>query len=149
MNQINKKVAARVPNARLKGVVVQEMIEGGVEAFAGLSRHAPFGFGAVVGPGGMLVELMAETAFDLLPLDADSVEALIKGTRLNALLHGFRGAAPADRPALISTIVKLTHIVELYGDFIDTIELNPISVLPEGSGICVLDAVIIPKAVYN
>lgn len=148
-DQITAAVSARMPQADLRGVVVQEMITGGVEAFAGLTRHPPFGFGAVVGPGGTLVELMGETAFDLLPLDEKSVESLIKGTRLDVLLSGFRGASLADRPALIEAIVKLGHLVALYGDYLEAIELNPIAVLPEGQGICVLDAVIIPKTVYK
>ena len=142
-SQIMESVAAYAPDAELHGVVVQEMVESGVEAFVGISRHPPFGFGAVVGPGGVLVELMGERAVDLLPLNEESAQTLVDSTRLKKLLAGFRGAVPADRPALIEAILKLTNLVHLYGDYLDTIELNPIAVLPEGEGICVLDAVIL------
>ena len=148
-DRIMGTVASQVPNAELRGVLVQEMVENGVEAFVGISRHAAFGFGAVVGPGGILVELMAETAFDLLPLNDESAQDLVESTRLKKLLAGFRGTVPADRPALIEAILKLANIVHLYGDYLDTIELNPIAVLPEGKGICVLDAVIIHGVTYN
>lgn len=136
-------VSAALPQARLHGVVVQEMVTGGVEAFVGISRYAPFGFGAVVGVGGVLVEVVGETAVDLLPLTPESAQALVESTRLHKLLTGFRGAKPADRLALIEAILKLAHIAHLYGDYLETIELNPIAVLPEGQGICVLDAVIL------
>lgn len=147
--KIMRSVATHAPDAELHGVLVQEMIESSVEAFVGISRHPPFGFGAVVGPGGFLVELIAETAVDLLPLNDESAQILVDRTRLKKLLAGFRGTVPADRPALIEAILKLTNLVHLYGDYLDTIELNPIAVLSEGKGICVLDAVIIHRTTYN
>jgi acyl-CoA synthetase (NDP forming) len=146
---IIENVSSQMPNAKLHGVIVQEMVKNSVEAFAGISRHPPFGFGVVVGPGGILVELMAETAFDLLPLNFESAQSLVESTRLTKLLAGFRGTVPADRPALIKAILKLADIVQLYGDYLETIELNPIAVLPEGQGIIVLDAVIVQKTTYN
>ncbi len=148
-NTIMENVANQRPEATLRGVVVQEMMADGVEAFVGISRYPPFGFGAVVGLGGVWVELMGETAVELLPLHADTAQALIENTRLNKLLTGFRGTAPADRSALVETILKLANIVHIYGEYLETIELNPIAVLPEGKGICVLDAVIIDKTTYN
>ena len=144
-SQIMTTVSTAMPQARLHGVVVQEMVTDGVEAFVGIARYAPFGFGVVVGPGGVLVELVGETAVDLLPVTSESVQTLVASTRLDKLLAGFRGAKPADRYALVEAVLKLAHIVHLYGDYLETIELNPIAVLPEGQGICVLDAVIILK----
>lgn len=144
-HQIMQNVASRVPDAKLHGVVVQEMVAHGVEAFVGISRYAPFGLGVVVGPGGVLVELVGETAVDLLPLTLESAQTVVASTRLDNLLAGFRGAKPADRQALVEAILTLAHIAHLYGEHLETIELNPIAVLPEDQGICVLDAVIILK----
>ena len=134
------------PNADIHGVLIQEMVGDHVEAFVGIARHDPFGFGIVVGPGGVLVELIDDTAFDLLPVDAEGVQNLIDRTALKKLLVGFRGSAAADRQALIETILKLTEIVHIYGSYLETIELNPISVSSKGTGIVVLDAVIIHRA---
>ena len=64
------------PTARLEGVLVQEMVSGGIELIAGLSRQEPFGMGVVAGAGGVLVELMGDTALDLCPFDvAEIIEA--------------------------------------------------------------------------
>ncbi|MDP3377678.1 MAG: acetate--CoA ligase family protein, partial [Brevundimonas sp.] len=98
---IMASAAAYDPEAELAGVLVQEMAGGGVEALVGLVRHEPFGLGVAVGAGGVLVELLRDAAFDLLPLDEAAVEALIARTRLSTMLDGFRGAGPADRAALV------------------------------------------------
>ena len=148
-NEIMGNISSQMPSAELQGVLVQEMVTDGVEAFVSISRHDPFGFGVVVSPGGVLVELVGETAVDLLPLTHESAQALVINTRLNKLLAGFRGSPPADRPAFIETILKLADLVHNYGEYLDTIELNPIAVLPQGKGMCVLDAVIIHRTAYN
>lgn len=137
---------AYAPAADLRGVSVQEMIRGSVEALVGVVRHEPFGFGLVVGIGGVLVELVKDGAFDLLPLDLARANALIGKTRLASLLSGYRGAPPADRQALAQLLVQLSDFVASYGDDIDAIDLNPVAVLPTGRGVRILDALIIPRA---
>ena len=148
-SSIMEDVTKRMPKATIQGVVVQEMVDDGVEAFVGISHYPPFGFGAIVGIGGVWVELMGETAVELLPLNPDTAQTLIENTKLNALLTGFRGTASADRAALIVALLKLANIVHIYGEYLETIELNPIAVLPQSRGICVLDAVIIQRTAYN
>jgi acetate---CoA ligase (ADP-forming) len=136
---------AYAPQADLRGVSVQEMVTGGVEALVGLVRHEPFGFGLVVGIGGVLVELVNDSAFDLLPIDLTRAETMIGETRLASLLEGYRGAPKADRKALAGLLVRLSDFAARYGDDIEAIDLNPVAVLPEGKGVRVLDALIIPR----
>lgn len=135
---------AYAPDANLRGVSVQEMVTG-VEALVGLVRHEPFGLGLVVGLGGVLVELVKDSAFDLLPIDLARAETLIGETKLASLLEGFRGAPKADRKALAGLLVKLSDFAGRYGEDIEAIDLNPVAVLPEGFGVRVLDALIIPR----
>ena len=142
---IYQNVTAYTPDAHIEGISIQEMVTGSVEAFVGITRHEPFGFGAIVGAGGILVELLEDNAFDLLPISNHSARTLVDGSRLSKLLAGFRGAPPADKAALINLILKLSHIIQRYGSFFETIELNPIAVLPKGEGVCVLDALLILK----
>jgi len=136
---------AYAPGADLRGVSVQEMVTGGVEALVGLVRHEPFGFGLVVGIGGVLVELVKDSAFDLLPIDLARAEAMIGETKLASLLEGYRGAPKADRRALAKLLVQLSDFAAKYGDDIEAIDLNPVAVLPEGKGVRILDALIIPR----
>jgi acyl-CoA synthetase (NDP forming) len=136
---------AYAPNADLRGVSVQEMVTGGIEALVGLVRHEPFGFGLVVGIGGVLVELVKDTAFDLLPIDLARADAMIGETKLASLLEGYRGAPKADRRALAELLVQVSDFAARYGDDIEAIDLNPVAVLPEGKGVRILDALIIPR----
>jgi hypothetical protein len=142
---IIESVRAYAPDARIRGVSVQEMVGGSIEALVGVVRHDPFGFGLVVGIGGVLVELVRDSAFDLLPLDHARAEALIDLTRLASLLGGFRGAPPADRQALVELLVSLSDFVERHADGLEAIDLNPVAILPAGKGVRILDALIIPR----
>jgi len=138
-------VKAKAPKASVAGIVVQEMVSGGVEMIAGLSQCAPFGMGIVTGTGGVLVELVKDAALALAPVDRTRALELIASTRASKLLEGFRGAPPADIEAFAGVLVALSSIATAYGDLIEAIDLNPVSVLPAGRGVRVLDALIIPK----
>ncbi|MEN3147544.1 acetate--CoA ligase family protein [Neorhizobium sp. IRAMC:178] len=136
---------AYAPDAVLRGVSVQEMVTGGIETLVGLVRHEPFGFGLVVGIGGVLVELVNDGAFDLLPIDLARADAMIDETKLATLLQGYRGAPKADRKALAELLVKISDFAARYGDDIEAVDLNPVAVLPEGRGARILDALIISR----
>jgi len=144
--RIVDSVARHAPDARIDGVLVQQMVVGGIEAIVGLARHHPFGLAVVVGAGGVLVELMKDAALALPPLDRDEARALIGKTRLATLLEGFRGAPAADTPALAELVARLSEIAVAYRDHIEAIDLNPVSVLPAGRGAIVLDALLVPSS---
>ena len=143
--EILASVKLKAPKASVAGVVVQEMVAGGVEMIAGLSHCAPFGMGIVAGTGGILVELVKDAALALAPLDRTRALELIASTRGQKLLSGFRGAQVADIEAFADVLVALSSIAQTYGDLIEAIDLNPVAVLPAGRGVRVLDALIIPK----
>jgi acetate---CoA ligase (ADP-forming) len=138
-------VKLKAPQAEVAGVVVQEMVMGGVEMIAGVSRCAPFGMGIVAGSGGVLVELLKDASLALAPVARHRALKLIASTRAHKLLAGFRGAPKADIEAFAELLVTLSSIALAYGDFIEAIDLNPVAVLPEGRGVCILDALVIPK----
>lgn len=141
--QIMDAARRAAPEARLDGVLVQEVVTGGVEVLLGLIHHPPFGLGLVVGAGGTLTELMQDAAFDLLPVDAPRADAMLDRTRLSALLAGARGAPPADRAALVAAMVALSDFGLRHGTAIAAVDLNPVAVLPQGHGIRLLDALIL------
>lgn len=142
-------VRKRVPHARIDGVLIQEMVTGGIEMIAGLSRQAPFGHVVVAGSGGVMVELVRDSSLAIVPVDGPRAHTLVENTRAARLLDGFRGAAPSDRAAFEALIVRLSQIGVAYACFIESIDLNPVAVLPKGEGICVLDALIEVSAVSS
>ena len=138
-------VKEKAPKAAIAGIVVQEMVAGGVEMIAGVTQCPPFGPGIVAGTGGVLVELVKDASLALAPVDRDRALELVGSSRGSKLLEGFRGARPADTAAFAELLVSLSSVALAYGDLIEAIDLNPVSVLPAGRGVRVLDALVIPK----
>jgi succinyl-CoA synthetase beta subunit len=137
-------VVARKKGAAIDGVLVQEMVSGGVEVFLGMKRDPKFGPVVVVSPGGIFVELFEGAAkLGLAPLDAGEADGLVRrsGT-LEKLLAGFRGGPPTDRSALVKLITDFTHFIEGLRDEVVAIDLNPVMVLPRGHGVKIVDATI-------
>ncbi|WP_241202583.1 acetate--CoA ligase family protein [Caballeronia sp. SBC2] len=141
--EVISSVKRHAPQARINGVVIQEMICGGIELIAGASRQDPFGYAIVVGSGGVLVELLHDSALALTPVTEQRAGELIRSTRASKLLSGFRGRAPADIAAFEALVVRLSEICIAYSDAIQAVDLNPVSVLEDGAGVRVLDALIL------
>lgn len=123
----------------MDGVVVQEMAPMGVETIVGVSLDPAFGHLLMYGLGGVTVEVLKDVAWGVAPIadtDADRMIANVKGS---AMLAGFRGAPPADIPALKEVLLRISQLV---GDFpeIEEMDLNPVRVLPQGKGTIAVDA---------
>ena len=90
------------------GLYVERMVEGGVaELIVGVTRDPLFGPVMTVGSGGVLVELLKDSATLLLPASRDDVEAALRGLKLFPLLDGFRGRPKADLDAAIDAILGI------------------------------------------
>jgi acetyl coenzyme A synthetase (ADP forming)-like protein len=121
----------------LTGFLVQQMVPGGVEVIAGVTRDPIFGPLVVYGSGGTLVELLADVAFRLLPLTDLDVAEMLDEVRGTALLRGYRGAPRKDEAALRDLLFALSALVEACPE-IREIDLNPVKILERG--IRVVDA---------
>ena len=128
------------------GILVQEMIDDGVEVFAGTSTDEAFGPVLSFGLGGTAVELLDDTALRVLPLRDGDAAAMIDEIRGAPLLRGFRGQPPADVEALIGCIETLAGLAWAERDHLAEIDLNPILVRPEGRGCVVADALMVPRS---
>jgi acyl-CoA synthetase (NDP forming) len=122
----------------LEGILLQRQIAGGIEALVGVTTDPTFGPLLVCGLGGVLVELLRDVAFRLTPVsDVDAAEMIAK-LRAATLLDGYRGAPPGDRDALIGVILRISALVEVVPE-IRELDLNPVKVLPPGSGAVAVD----------
>jgi acyl-CoA synthetase (NDP forming) len=138
---------AKVPGApKLAGVLVQQMIAGGIEVFAGVSRDPDFGHTLAFGIGGVAIEIMRDFALRVLPLRAGDAEAMIAETNAGKLLRGIRGGPPADIESLARCLYALADLAYADRALIAEIDLNPIKVLPQGQGCVVVDALVAPLA---
>jgi acetyl coenzyme A synthetase (ADP forming)-like protein len=131
------RLAAR--GLALTGFVVQHQVPRGVEALVGVTSDPSLGPLLVAGIGGVAVELYKDVAFRVTPVtDVDAAEMLDQ-LRGRALLDGFRGAPPADRPALIEVLLAISELVELVPELCE-LDLNPVIVAEPGAGATAVDA---------
>jgi acetyltransferase len=126
------------PGATIQGVLVQKMLSGGQELIVGVRRDPQFGPLALVGSGGVEVELLRDVATGIAPLSEAQASRLLDNTRAGVRLKGWRGTPPADRPA---TIEAMRRVAQIACDFseIDELEINPLYVLPDGGGAYAVD----------
>ena len=127
------------PAARIEGFTVQRMIRrgGAHELLAGIAVDRTFGPTIVFGQGGTAVELIADRALALPPLNARLAGDLIAGTRIHRLLLGYRDSPPVDMAALERALVSLS---QLAADVPEIVELDINPLLADRNGVIALDA---------
>jgi acetyltransferase len=110
-----------------EAVYVQRMAKGVAELIVGVVRDPQFGPLVMAGTGGTEVELKRDVAFELAPLSARQAAGLLDRTAAGKLLAGFRGRPPADRAAVVDTILRLAQIALDWPE-VQEIEINPLIV---------------------
>jgi acyl-CoA synthetase (NDP forming) len=128
-------------DAKLNGVLVQPMAPAGTEIMVGGRVDPLFGPLIVAGLGGVLVELMKDTALDLAPINQREATAMLGRLKAQAALNGFRGAEPVDRDKLGDIIVRLSEFIADQKDLVAELDVNPL--ICAGSRIVAVDALIV------
>lgn len=131
------------PEARINGVLIQEMIPGGVEVIVGVNRDSQFGPVVMFGLGGIFVEILKDVSLRVAPVDQREALSMIEQIRGYGVLAGARGRAKADIEALADTLVKVSRMALAMGPRLSELDINPLIVLPEGQGVRVADALAI------
>ena len=133
------RIAQTEPNARIRGVMVEQMAPKGLEVIIGMRRDPTFGPLMMFGLGGTMVELLKDISFKVAPLTSEDIDEMIENTLAGKLLKGYRGSAKADIKAVKETIARLSQL-SLDNPAISEIEINPLIVYPEGQGAISLDS---------
>jgi acyl-CoA synthetase (NDP forming) len=129
-SQIVSSIKQAYPEARIDGVSVQTMAPPGVEVIVGMSKDAQFGPVIMFGLGGILVEVLKDVSFRIVPLTERDAREMIKEIKGYPVLQGYRGQKPASIPALEQLIVKVSQFVEKNPQ-IKELDLNPIFAYPD------------------
>ena len=123
--------------------LVERMVEGAVaEIIVGVARDPQFGPYLVIGGGGILVELMKDSASLLLPVTREHVLEALDGLQCAPLLNCFRGCPQADLNAAADAVLAVAGLVEKDPSAIAELDINPLLVLEEGRGAVAADALI-------
>jgi acyl-CoA synthetase (NDP forming) len=129
--------------ARIEGVLVCEMVTGGVEMLIGVAHDELFGPVVTVGLGGIFTEVFGDVTFRVPPFDAAEAKRAVQELKGYKLLEGVRGAPPADIDALVDTVMNVQRLaMDLAGD-VRELDINPLIVRPRGA--VALDALVVRK----
>jgi acyl-CoA synthetase (NDP forming) len=136
------RAAERAPGARIEGVLIARQIKGAVEMALGIARDPVFGPVAMVGLGGVFIEILKDVSFRRCPFGEDEAERMIRSLKGFPLLDGARGRPKADMKALAGALAALSRFAAGADDRLLSVDVNPLLVLPEGQGAFAADAVI-------
>ena len=136
---LDNRMAVRVAAAsltkalgdRMEGLLVQRMVRGGAEMMLGAINDPIFGHVIVCGSGGVMIELLADSACRLYPVTDQDAAEMVGGLKGVRLLRGFRGNAPADEGAFRDAVLRISALVGICPE-IQELDVNPLSVLEDG-----------------
>ncbi len=141
-NRIIKSAQQYKPEAIIEGVLVSPMVRPGVEVIVGTKIDEQFGPIIMYGLGGVMVEILKDISFRVLPISRFSARNMIHETKSSPILNGVRGNSPCDKKALVNLLLMVSELVEAYPD-IEEMDLNPVIVHEEG--LSIVDARMILK----
>jgi len=126
-------VRGHVPNARVIGVLVEEMAPKGVaEVIVGAIKDPQFGQTLMFGLGGVFVEILKDVTFRIAPIDEREAHEMIKEIKAYPILEGYRGQPPADVDTIAKILVNASRLVIDHPE-VKEMDLNPIIVYERGA----------------
>jgi acyl-CoA synthetase (NDP forming) len=140
---ILETVKERHPEAHIQGVLVQEMVQGGIETILGVANRPPFGPVVAFGLGGVFVELLKDVTFRLAPIDEQGASEMLAEIKGASMLDGYRGQPAANKAELAKVIAQLSGLAVAFNKDLEELDINPLVV--KGDRIVALDALITLK----
>ncbi|MDP3878758.1 MAG: acetate--CoA ligase family protein [Dehalococcoidales bacterium] len=131
-DDILRAVKQKQPDARIQGVSVQKMARPGVEVIIGVSQDRQFGPVLMFGLGGILVEILKDVSFRIIPLERRDAGEMIREIKGYPLLEGYRGQEPVDVANLEELILKVSRFVE-ENPQVQELDLNPVFAYSNGA----------------
>ncbi len=141
--EMEKRVRAHAPEARLEGFLVQKMERGLAEVILGFRRDPLVGPTITVGLGGVLAEIYKDAATRLAPVDEVEARQMIDEVKGLATLRGYRNLPKGDVAALARTIAAFSNLAHKTFDGVAEAEINPLLVKREGEGVVAVDGLVV------
>lgn len=120
------------PDAVIEGVAVQRMEKPGIEVIIGMTKDPQFGPVMMFGLGGILVEVLKDVAFRIVPLNERDARQMVHEIKGYPLLEGYRGQDPADVEALEQLLLKVSAFIEQHPEIAE-LDLNPVFAYKDGA----------------
>ncbi|MDR0373528.1 MAG: acetate--CoA ligase family protein [Nitrososphaerota archaeon] len=119
-------------DAKIEGIIVQEMAPSGIEVIVGAVKDPQFGQTVMFGLGGIFVELLKDVNFRVAPITKEDAKEMITQLKAFPLLNGYRGSKPADIDALAEILCNVSQLI-LDNPEIAELDLNPVLAYPNGA----------------
>jgi acyl-CoA synthetase (NDP forming) len=142
---ILRNVEARRPDAEVHGILVEEMLDDGIQVIVGAQRDPIFGPVVLFGMGGIYAEIFGDRQVGLAPLSVQDARQLVARTQAGRILAGQRGQPPYDVEALAEVLTRLSWAVAAEPRLLE-VDLNPLLVRTRGQGVQALDALVVLRS---
>jgi len=145
-NRMLASVKEKMPEARITGVTLQQMVKvkDSVELILGIKRDETFGTVIMVGMGGTGAELFKDRVIGFPPLNESLAYQMLESLKIFPLLKGYRGSKPVNMEILIETLIRLSYLAADYPEVVE-LDINPL--LVHSGGATALDArVVVDKS---
>jgi acyl-CoA synthetase (NDP forming) len=130
--QILGNVKKHKADAKITGVLVQEMAPSSTEVIVGAIKDPQFGPTVMFGLGGIFVEVLKDITFRVAPITEQEACEMITEVRAYPLLKGYRNTPPADVGAIVRILLNTSRLVMEHQE-IKELDLNPIIVYKKGA----------------
>lgn len=130
-NEMMFEISDHYPSAKIEGFLIERMADKGVEVIVGGMRDPHFGPAVMFGIGGIMVELIKDVSFRLMPVTKGECLEMIKEIKAYPLITGYRGSKPVNTDAIIDCLIKVGKIMD-ETDEIKEIEINPLIATSQG-----------------
>lgn len=131
-----KKIIANVkkhkPDAKIVGVLVQEMAPSSTEVIVGATKDPQFGPALMFGLGGIFVEVLKDVTFRIAPITESDAQEMITEVKAYPILKGYRGQPAVDVDAIVKILMDTSRLVMDHQE-IKELDLNPIIVYEKGA----------------
>ncbi|MBI3329130.1 MAG: acetate--CoA ligase family protein, partial [Nitrospinae bacterium] len=142
-DEILRNARRYASNARVLGVLVQEMVRGGTEVIVGLSQDPLFGPILLFGMGGIFVEVYEDVVLRACPITRSDAQEMLQEVKGARLLQSFRGQPAADVEALTEVLLRVSRLGMQCAREIQEVDLNPLVILPRGQGVKAVDTLVV------
>ena len=130
-NELVSHIKEKAPQARIEGVLVQQMAPQGHEVIIGLKKDAQFGHALMFGLGGIFVEVYKDVSFRIVPIDRNEALGMISEIKGYPILKGIRGKKKADINAIADVLVSVSEMADK--ENIIELDINPLMVDEKGA----------------
>jgi len=131
-DRVVKNVRKHKPDAKIVGVLVQEMAPASTEVIVGSTKDPQFGPALMFGLGGIFVEVLKDVTFRIAPITESDAKEMITEVKAYPILKGYRGQPPADIDAIVNILMNTSKLVMDHPE-IKELDLNPIMVYEKGA----------------